>query len=193
VRSSNVVGVLAAISVVAIAMADPPPSPSAGSVSKESGAKAFLEVAKVLQSPRCKNCHPAGNAPLQGDVGKPHAMNVSRGTVGSGVPCTTCHQTRNADAIGIAGGPPGAPNWGLPPPEFPMVFEGKSPTALCEQLKDPAKNKHCTLAMLVEHVESDKLVLWGWEPGGKRTKPPLDHDAFVSAFKTWVASGGACP
>ena len=27
----------------------------------------FMEIAQVLQSPRCMNCHPAGDAPLQTD------------------------------------------------------------------------------------------------------------------------------
>jgi hypothetical protein len=29
--------------------------------------KAFMDVYKVLTSPRCMNCHPAGDVPLQGD------------------------------------------------------------------------------------------------------------------------------
>ncbi|HTD41348.1 MAG TPA: hypothetical protein VK671_12055, partial [Mucilaginibacter sp.] len=29
--------------------------------------KAFMSVYKVLMSPRCMNCHPAGDVPLQGD------------------------------------------------------------------------------------------------------------------------------
>ena len=33
---------------------------------------AFLEVYKVLISPRCQNCHPAGDAPLQGDDSHVH-------------------------------------------------------------------------------------------------------------------------
>src|SRR5882724_5506461 len=28
---------------------------------------AFLQLYRVLTSPRCQNCHPAGDAPLQGD------------------------------------------------------------------------------------------------------------------------------
>jgi len=49
------------------------------------------------------------------------------------------------------------------------------------------------LAQLLEHVSHDPLVLWGWNPGGNRTTPPLAHDKFVAAFTTWVASDGACP
>lgn len=189
--------VIAIVAVATFAVADAPaptpaaPAPSADAVA--AGTRAFADVARVLQSPRCQNCHPIGNAPLQTDRGRPHAMNISRLTVAAGVPCSTCHATRNADEIGISGGPPGAPRWGLPPAETPMVFEGMSPTALCEQLRDPERNGHRSLDALLDHVAHDPLVLWGWKPGGKRTLPPLTHDAFVAAFTTWVASAGACP
>jgi hypothetical protein len=157
------------------------------------GKAAFADVAKVLQSPRCQNCHPTGDRPLQGDAGKSHAQNISRASVAAGLPCSACHQERNSESIGVAGGPPGAPRWGLPPTEHPMVFQGKTPSALCAQLKDPAQNGGKSLAQLLEHVSHDPLVLWGWSPGGKRATPPLPHDKFVAAFSTWVASGGACP
>lgn len=157
------------------------------------GKRAFTDVARVLQSPRCRNCHPAGGAPLQTDAGTPHAMNISRASVTAGVPCASCHQERNSEALHIAGGPPGAPHWGLPPAETPMVFEGKTVSELCAQLKDPERNGHRSLAMLLDHVSHDPLVLWGWAPGGKRTTPPLSHDKFVAAVTAWVAADGACP
>jgi hypothetical protein len=157
------------------------------------GKQAFATIARVLQSPRCQNCHPVGDRPLQSDRGAPHAMNISRTTVAAGVLCQACHQDRNSEAIGIAGGPPGAPHWNLPPADMPMVFQGKTAAALCEQLKDPARNGHRTLAQLLDHVSHDPLVLWGWSPGGKRTQPPVPHDQFVAAFTVWTASGGACP
>ncbi len=155
--------------------------------------KAFVDVARVLQSPRCMNCHPSGNAPLQTDASTAHKQNISRASVAAGVPCSTCHQEKNSEAVGVDGGPPGGKGWNLPPAEMPMVFQGKTVTALCEQLKDPERNGHRTLAQLVEHVEHEPLVLWGWAPGGKRTLPPMSHDAFVDAVKTWVAGEGACP
>ncbi len=156
------------------------------------GKRAFVEVAKVLQSPRCQNCHPPDDRPRQGDTGKAHAQNISRRTIEAGVPCSTCHQERNSeDTVGVAGGPPGAPHWGLPPAN--QVFMGRSVSALCAQLKDPAQTGNRTLAQLLEHVTNDPLVKWGWAPGGKRTLPPLTHAQFVAAFETWVASGGACP
>ncbi len=157
------------------------------------GKKAFVEVASVLQSPRCQNCHPAGDAPLQGDRGAPHAQNITRASVEAGLACGTCHQNRNSEVVGVAGGPPGAPRWNLPPKETPMVFQNRPLGALCEQLKDPERNGHKDFDALLEHVGHDPLVLWGWQPGGKRTVPPIDHATFVSAFRTWAASGGACP
>jgi hypothetical protein len=120
-------------------------------------------------------------------------MFISRQSVEAGLPCSACHQERNSEAVGVAGGPPGAPHWGLPPAKTPMVFQGRSVRALCEQLKEPAATGGKDLAALLEHVTHDPLVRWGWDPGGKRKKPPVSHAAFVAAFRTWVASGGACP
>jgi cytochrome c1 len=157
------------------------------------GREAWATVYKTLMSPRCMNCHPAGDAPLQTDMSRPHAMNISRKSVESGLACSTCHQTKNSEAVGVAGGPPGAPNWHLPDVEMPLIFQGRSARELCEQLKRPQDNGYKTLAALRHHVAHDPLVLWGWSPGGKRTKPPVTHEAFVAAFDLWVQSGGACP
>ncbi len=170
-----------------------PAAPQIDEKTAAAGKKAFAQVASVLQSPRCMNCHPTGEVPLQGDNSRPHAMNVSRVSTESGLECTTCHQDKNAEAVGVKGGPPGAPHWSLPPKKTPMVFQGKTQAALCEQLKDPGRNGQRTLAALLEHVSHDALVLWAWKPGGKRTVPPLSHETFVTAFSTWVASEGACP
>lgn len=162
-------------------------------VSEANGAKAFAQVASVLQSPRCMNCHPKGDAPLQTDESRPHRMNVSRKSEAAGMECATCHREKNSEALGVTGGPPGAPNWNLPPRETPMIFEGRSTHELCLQLRDPEKNGGKTLAALLHHVSEDALVLWGWNPGGDRSKPPLTHSEFVEQFQTWVSSGGACP
>ena len=159
----------------------------------EAGQQAFLEVASVLQSPRCMNCHPAGNRPLQTDESVPHAFAVSRTSEDAGLQCATCHREQNSEAWGVDGGPPGAPHWGLPPADMPMVFQGRTPRQLCEQLKDPEKSGHQTLDEFVEHLKHDKLVHWGWEPGGDRTTPPLGYEEFVDHAKIWVASGGVCP
>ena len=178
--------ILALAATALVALAGPEDRSAAGKAG-------FLQVVQVLQSPRCVNCHPSGDRPLQGDDGRVHAQNISRRTIAAGVPCSTCHQTRNAEAIGVVGGPPGAPGWNLPPAETPMVFQGKTATQLCQQLKDPAQTGGRNLAKLLEHVTSDPLVRWGWAPGKARTLPPLAHDRFVAAFQAWVDSGAACP
>jgi hypothetical protein len=179
---------VALVGIAAAALADERVDPG-----PEAGKKAFLEIARVLQSPRCMNCHPVGDAPLQGDRSKPHAMNITRASVDAGLACGTCHQDRNSEAVGVRGGPPGAPRWGLPAKDMPLVFEGKTPSELCEQMKDPARNGHKDAAALLDHVDHDPLVMWGWQPGGRRTTPPLSHEAFVAAWKTWNASNRVCP
>ena len=186
-------GACAVAAAVTLAMAAPAqdPTPSAGAIA--AGQRAFVTIATVLKSPRCVNCHPAGDRPLQGDAGKPHAQNISRKTVAAGVPCSTCHQARNSEAVGVEAGPPGAPSWGLPPADMPMVFQGKTATEICEQMRDPAQNHGKSLAQLLDHATSDPIVLWGWAPGGSRTRPPISHDQFAALFKTWVDGGGACP
>ena len=155
--------------------------------------KAFLAAYKVLMSPRCMNCHPSGDIPLQGDDSHLHTQGVKRGTDGKGVyalKCTNCHQPQNSVGIHM---PPGNPNWHLPPANMKMVFQDKSPRELAAQLKDPKRNGNKTLAQLVDHVTNDKLVLGGWEPGDGRTLPPLSHAEFAKNFKAWIDKGAYLP
>lgn len=150
----------------------------------------FLDVYEVLQHPRCQNCHPSGNAPHVGDKGMVHRMNVSRHSPEAGLPCSTCHRNKNAPFVH---GPPGVPGWALPPREHPSPFEGQSPHALCEQLKDPARNGGKSLTDLHSHVDKDALVLWAWEPGPGREPPPVSHAETVKRVDRWIAEGAPCP
>lgn len=155
--------------------------------------KAFIRVYSVLMHPRCMNCHPAGDAPLQGDDNHVHAMNVKRGPDGKGLyalKCSNCHQPANTPGLNM---PPGNPNWHLPPENMKMVFEGKSARELAKQLLDMTKNGGKTKEQLLEHVTSDKLVLGGWNPGEGRTLPPLTHKEFAQQFKLWIESGAYAP
>lgn len=172
-----VLAFVAAMAALAVTAEEPGKSP----VSATDGAKAFVEVAKVLQSPRCMNCHPAGDRPLQTDASTPHKMNVSRTGEAAGLECATCHREKNSEALGVPGGPPGAPNWHLPPRDMPMVFEGLTAARLCAQLKDPNRNGHKTLAQLLHHVSEDPLVLWGWNPGGNRHETTTQPRRFRAA------------
>jgi hypothetical protein len=158
---------------------------------------AFETVRVVLQSPRCMNCHPAGDAPLQGDDSHIHLQNIQRGPEGNGVAglgCSACHGKANLPDSYGAHMPPGvATGWHLPPAEMKMVFAHLDSRALCEQLKDPAQNGGKDVAALVDHVSKDPLVLWGWSPGHGRTPVPVAHAEFVSAFRTWADAGAPCP
>jgi cytochrome c5 len=154
---------------------------------------AFLRAWTVFDSPRCKNCHPAGDAPLQGDDSHVHIQNVKRGLDGKGVygmKCHTCHQDANLSGANM---PPGNPKWSLPPANMKMVIQGETPGQFCRQLKDPAQNGHRTLAQIMEHVSQDDLVGWGWNPGDGRTLPSLNRPDFVAAMQRWVDNGAACP
>jgi hypothetical protein len=74
-----------------------------------------------------------------------------------------------------------------------MVFVGLSGAELCAALKDPNGNGGRDFAELIEHVEKDGVVLWGWTPGGVRAPVPVPHAEFVAKFKQWAAAGGPCP
>jgi hypothetical protein len=154
---------------------------------------AFLRIYKVLTSPRCQNCHPSGDAPLQGDDSHVHIQNVKRGTDGHGVTamrCDACHQDHNLPGAHL---PPGNPKWALPPPEHKMVFVGRAPGELCRQLKDTKQNGGRSLEQLFDHVAHDDLVGWGWSPGNGRALPPLSREETANAMRTWIDDGAACP
>ena len=160
---------------------------------KKTSQKAFLAAYDVLMSPRCMNCHPSGDVPLQGDDNHLHTQGVKRGSDGKGVyalKCSNCHQPKNTPGLNM---PPGNPKWHLPPANMKMVFQGKSPRELAEQLKDPSRNGHKTMQQLIDHVSHDDLVLGGWNPGDGRTKPPLSHAEFAKQFKEWVDKGAHLP
>jgi cytochrome c5 len=155
--------------------------------------EAFLQVYKVFTSPRCQNCHPSGDAPLQGDDSHAHLQNVKRGKDGQGVygmRCDTCHQSANLAGEHM---PPGNPKWALPPPEHKMVFVGRTPAELCRQLKDPKQNGGRSLQQLFEHVSADDLVGWGWNPGDGRSLPPLNRADTSAQMKVWIDGSAACP
>ena len=154
------------------------------------GVAGFMTLYKVLEGPRCMNCHPAGDAPLQLDTSVPHAQNITRRSTKNGLTCATCHRDRNGWLPHL---PPGAPKWDLPPAATPMVFQGRTPAQLCAQLKDPAQTKGRDLAGLIDHVANDPLVGWGWNPGPGRTPVPVPRADVVAAMRAWAAAGAPCP
>ena len=150
----------------------------------------FREAGKVIQHPRCVNCHPAGDRPLQGEDGHPHLPLVVRGPAGFGavgMNCSNCHGPTNFDAARVPGHFP----WHLAPLE--MAWEGKSLEEICQQIKDPERNGGKTMEQLVHHMAEDGLVGWGWHPGEGRRPAPGTQKEFGALIAAWAESGGVCP
>ena len=152
----------------------------------------FNELGKVLTSPRCVNCHPAGDRPLQNDNGRLHQPPVARGADGGGLPsmrCTICHQSANFNVVGID--VPGHQGWHLAPRE--MAWQDKTLAEICAQIKDPKRNGSRSLAALVHHIGEDSLVGWAWHPGTGRQPAPGTQKIAGALAEAWVKSGAACP
>ena len=179
----------AAVLSSAVVSSDPGWTQTAGTGEADSLA-AWDKIAGVLRHPRCLNCHQL-NTPLQGDMRRVHIPPVVRGpdNLGTGtMRCRNCHnETGNNEMAGV----PGAPHWRLAPAS--MLWEGLSIGDLCRMLKNPTLNDNRTPDALVEHMDTDKLVLWGWQPGKRREPVPISHKEFVDLLKVWVSGGAACP
>ncbi|MDX3924569.1 MAG: Isoquinoline 1-oxidoreductase subunit [Shinella sp.] len=201
-------GSAAAIALSSVSVAQEQPSGAGNSLKPASEFQAiadeeqrslalFEEAGKVIQHPRCVNCHPASDRPLQAIAMHPHQPPVSRGEGGMGMPgmtCNTCHGEENVDVVGQAEtlkSIPGHPSWHLAPIE--MAWEGKSLGEICRQIKDPERNGGMTLAELTDHMATDSLVAWGWNPGKGREPVPGSQEVFGELIRAWVASGAACP
>ena len=158
----------------------------------------FAEVAKVFTSPRCINCHPAGDHPTQGDDRHLHQPAAERGASGDGVPgapCQACHMSRTVDLFpgAVAGyeSIPGHPRWELAP--LTMAWQGKSTGDICRQLKDKDRNGGRDLAMVQEHVAKDDLVAYGWAPGKGRAPAPGTQALAGELVQAWIDTGAECP
>jgi hypothetical protein len=154
----------------------------------------FAEIGRVLTHPRCMNCHPAGEHPLQGADRHEHRPVVWRNDTGNfGTPCGECHTENNVTLHEAATykSIPGHPRWGVAP--LSMAWEGKSLGDICRQLKDTARNGGRDLALLQEHVARDDLVAWGWNPGAGREPAPGSQQAAGELMQAWIDTGAECP
>src|SRR6266853_277376 len=150
----------------------------------------FREAGKVLQHPRCLNCHPATERPTQTDTMRPHQPLVVRGADGhgaAGMPCTACHHAGNFDAGHI----PGHRDWHLAPAT--MAWQDRSLAQVCSQIKDRARNGGRDLVGLIHHVSEDSLVGWAWSPGAGRTPAPGTQGQFGELMTAWATTGAFCP
>jgi len=160
---------------------------------RDEGIQAFRDVASVLTSPRCINCHVPGDHPLQGDDNHVHNMRVTRGRDGAGSPamrCSNCHQDAN---VTTPHGPPGAPGWRMPSAETPLIWRGLTTGQICRAMKDQKTNGNFSPERLIEHAAKDHFIAWAWNPGPGRLPPPLSQEQFVQRVKDWVSAGLPCP
>jgi len=150
----------------------------------------FVEAGKVIQSPRCLNCHPVGERPAQGTDMHPHSPWVVRGADDKGaigMRCATCHQSTNFEASGV----PGHPLWHVAPKS--MAWQHRSLAQICAQLKDTRRNGGKSLAQIHDHMANDSLVGWAWSPGGGREPAPGTQAQFGALIGAWIETGAACP
>lgn len=149
----------------------------------------FEEAGRVIEHPRCMNCHPRGDRPTQTASMRPHMPWVTRGPDDAGAPnmrCSTCHGDSNFEGSDV----PGNPKWKLAPIE--MAWQGKALGDICRQILDPSRSR-MTRAQLLHHMGEDELVGWAWHPGGDRQPPPGSQAEFGSLIKAWLETGAACP
>jgi hypothetical protein len=155
----------------------------------------FTEAAKVIDSPRCLNCHPAERRPTQGTDLHPHVPLIVAGESGNGeagVTCRACHQDANRNTLGDKiQSVPGDPHWGLAPAQ--MAWQRQSIAEICQQVKDPARNGGRSLAQIHSHMATDHLVGWAWRPGRGRVPAPGTQQRFGELIQAWIDSGAACP
>jgi hypothetical protein len=158
---------------------------------REASVSAFRQIASVMRSARCMNCHTSSEFPRQGERGRRHDQLVARGPDGHGsapMLCIACHQDGNS-ADGYV---PGAPDWHLAPRA--MSWEhARGDRDLCLGLLDKKRNGNRLAKGIVIHMINDPLVQWAWAPGARRTPPPIGQEEFHALLQRWEATGAACP
>ena len=155
----------------------------------------FMEAAKVIQHPRCMNCHPATRQPTQGNNLHEHVPLMHAGPRDRGVPalpCNSCHGKANVSTLASSiASIPGHAHWGLAPAS--MAWQGKSLLEICSQLKDLSRNGGRSLSQIHMHMATDTLVGWAWHPGEGRDPAPGTQAEFGSLIQAWISSGAHCP
>jgi hypothetical protein len=173
-----------------------PPSAFASIADEQARSAAlFTEAGKVIESPRCMNCHPADRQPTQGDNLHAHVpfMRAGEGDHGvPGLPCKSCHGAENSPTLATSiRTVPGNARWALAPAS--MAWQRKSLGEICVQIKDPARNGGHTLEQMHEHMAADPLVGWAWRPGEGRNPAPGTQAEFGALIAAWIDTGAHCP
>ncbi len=151
----------------------------------------FEEAGKVLQHPRCVNCHP-GRRPAA--PGRPHAACTSRWSCAARTatarpawparPATAAPTSIRRACRAIRTGTWRRSRW---------PGRASRSAQICKQLKDPARNGSRDIAAILKHATTDSLVKWGWNPGPGRTPAPGTNAEFGALLQAWADAGAYCP
>ncbi len=75
-----------------------------------------------------------------------------------------------------------------------MSWHGLKAGDVSRQIKDPARNGNRRSAPeVIEHMATDQLVLWTWQPGAGRSQPPMSRAEFLATLRVWAHPGMPCP
>jgi hypothetical protein len=130
--------ILAAVLII-IAVANSHAASARRAPGAASSREAFLQIYKVFTSPRCQNCHPSGESPLQGDAPPPSAKRQARQEWLWRLRHALRHHTRppispaSTCLLAIPSGP-----------AFSRTQDGlrrPHPPITCRQLKDPRQTR----------------------------------------------------
>ena len=162
------------------------------------GLAAFETVRAVLQHPRCQNCHPAGDAPLQGDDGPraraERAARARRARHGRRASARRATARRTRPSSYGAHIPPGvATGWHMPPPEEKMVFVGVRAARAVRADQGPGAQRRQGHGRAA-HAPRRSARDLGLEPGLRpRAGVHAVAQTFLAAWETWAAAGAPCP
>ena len=151
----------------------------------------FAEAGRVLQHPRCLNCHPVGERPTQGNDCHPHSPLVVRGADDKGAIGHALHDL-----------PPGC--------ELRAVGRAGTSALACRAEVDGMADRNrwarsasrsrirgATAARRSRRSRSTwrttRLVGWAWMPGGNREPAPGTQAQLGALIAAWIESGAACP
>lgn len=149
-------------------------------------------IRDLVDSPRCRNCHAAIPDVTRTDAMTPHP-GLSAGTV-----CAGCHNGAATSDVPWPG--EGEPLWHAPT-DPGMHWTDLTPDQIVDRIANPATNGGRSLDDIANHVQTDHLVIWGFDPvggdGELHGRTPAPHGStYVTAFTTWAdqweANGSSC-
>src|SRR5262249_17877915 len=151
----------------------------------------FAPIADVMRHPRCVNCH-VDKIPLNGEVGRPHRLKITRGADGLGAPGARCYACHRDSAVSEPPFVPAGQPWQLAPQE--MAWQGRTPWQLCVALRTAVAQPKWQGEKIIDHFKNDPLVSASWKgTPPRRPEVPIHQDQVGGAVEAWLKAGQPCP